>query len=277
LKDTESSDNKTRNARLFLADETVVALYPKSGIQGAAYRVDTSIVFSNVPDGKLSTATRKFAELCRTFADNGCLRAASLYSDGAGLNCIPDVPLIFGASHVTYVSEQQIADAYEDGDTFRNADWDSVRQFGDSRLLTRGLDAKTTTEYLKDLLPMQWSLARAARAGLTEFWLPTVEPEEEAVYGAGAKTLEIVGHLAGENLVELTCSLSPGEHINGWEVYDLLALMESGELPDGRVVDKVRVVFIEKETALQEKRVLLDIGVEVHAYNDDGELIQITD
>lgn len=271
------SRKKVDNAIFNLEDNSSIAMYPGSESSDASHTADITLVFSGIADRKLATALAPLAAVSKQLAAEGLLRNASLCTYGGGLECVPYVPLIEEVSHIAFVSGMQVSEAYDDENGFWKAGWDSSNEYGEYTLLTRGLAAANTTEYLAQVLPEQWRMARAAKPGITEYFLPTVLPEEQKIYAAGAKTLEIVGHLAGENLVELTCSLSPGEHINGWEVYDLLALMESGELPDGRVVDKVRVVFIEKETALQEKRVLLDIGVEVHAYNDDGELIQITD
>jgi hypothetical protein len=67
----------------------------------------------------------------------------------------------------------------------------------------------------------------------------------------------------------------PRLHIQGWEIYNVSELIEVEKLEDGRPVDTVRIVFLNREMAEREKRPLLDIGAQVWYYNPVGETEQI--
>lgn len=54
--------------------------------------------------------------------------------------------------------------------------------------------------------------------GPVRFVTRQVEPEEREVCHSGSATLDTVGHLAEEKLIEFTCALKPGQYINGWKV-----------------------------------------------------------
>ncbi|MDX2425939.1 MAG: hypothetical protein QNK15_06760 [Cycloclasticus sp.] len=215
--------------------------------------------------------------ICASLLQQNVLTYAKTYNDGGGLNCIPDVPLVEGSGHIVLVTKADVDESYLDSNAFWNSGWDSNEVFGDYHLLSRGLEIESSLEYLAEILPMQWTMARAARAGLTGYYIPQVLSEEERIYRQGERTLNIVGHESGDNTIELTCILEPGEQINGWEIFDLFGLLETGALPDGRLVEAIRIVFLNQQTAFQEQRVLLDIGVDVFYYDEVGELLQLTD
>lgn len=77
-------------------------------------------------------------------------------------------------------------------------------------------------------------------------------------------------------IVEFSCVLFRGEHINGWEIFALFNIVENGKLSDGSTVSTVQIVFEECWAARQEKRPLLDIGCKVFCYRHNGELEEIT-
>jgi hypothetical protein len=95
------------------------------------------------------------------------------------------------------------------------------------------------------------------------------------VYRRGGPFLQTVGHVAGENVVELSCYLPPDEHLPGWEILNVFALLQRGSLPDGRRVEAVRVVFFDRASAEIEKRPLLDVGASVFWQGDAGDLVPV--
>jgi len=260
-----------------MAGDVLAGIYYRRQDQADLYGLRMSKAIGKARHGEMLDFIADAVEVCRYLLQHGYVEEAALFRDGGGLSSIPDVPLVHTSSHVAVVTEQQVREAYDDSEVFWKTGWDSNETYGKQRLLIRGLDIFAGPDYLTRILPQQWALARAAKPGLTEYYAPQVEPEEREVYRSGSATVDIVGHLAGENLIEFSCALEPGQHINGWEIFDIQDLLESGALPDGRQVDVVRVVFLECATARQEKRPLLDIGARVYCYDDAGELIELSD
>lgn len=265
------------NGIFYLDGKVTATIYFRKDDEPGRYSLRMSKTVGADRHGEMLDFIAKATEVCRYLLQHGGMEQVTLFREGGGLACVPDVPLVDTTSHVALVTEQQVDAAYDDSQAFWNSGWDASETYGEKRLLLRGLDVLAGPDYLAKIQPHQWAMARAAKAGLTEYYLPQVEPEEDEVYRSGSATLDIVGHLAGENLIELSCAAEPGQHIKGWEIIDLLGLLESGALPDGRQVDVVRVVFLECASARQEKRPLLDIGAKVYCYDDAGELIELSD
>jgi hypothetical protein len=97
------------------------------------------------------------------------------------------------------------------------------------------------------------------------------------VFEAGAAGLEPVGYSAAEQLLEYSCVVQNGEHLQGWEIYAVKNIVDRGQTSDGRRAKTVRVVFLDERAARQEKRPLLDVGCRVFATADDGSLKELTD
>ncbi len=72
-----------------------------------------------------------------------------------------------------------------------------------------------------------------------------------------------------KKLLEFSCALNKGEHIQGWEIFALLGIIKQGKSAEGWAVKSVRIEFLERRMAEQEKRPLLDIGCHVW-FHDDG-------
>ncbi|MGI9303174.1 MAG: hypothetical protein ACR2RB_10765 [Gammaproteobacteria bacterium] len=260
-----------------MGDEVTATIFHRRRDRAGRYGLRLSKTVGAARHAEMLDFLARATEACRYVLRHGRVLQLCLFREGGGLSSVPVVPLVYGSSHLTVVTTEQVDGAYREPAMFWRAGWDADETCDDQRLLLRGLDIEAGPDYLAQIIPHQWAMARAAKPGLTKYYLPQVEPEEERVYRAGAPTLDIVGHLAGENLVEFSCALEPGQHINGWEIFNLYGLIQAGELPDGRQVDVVRVVFLECATAEQEKRPLLDIGARVYCYDDAGELIEISD
>ncbi len=169
-------------------------------------------------------------------------------------------------------TKAEVEAAFEQPDVFWNAGWDSVEQFGEQWLLTRGLEDFDSVSWVERAAPHYWAMARAAKPGQCRYyWVTKPHKAEQDVYSAGRQTLEPVGFLKQERVAEYSCLLEPGEHISGWEILGLAGIRETGKLPRGRKVEAVRVVFLDRETAEREKRPLVEVGVEVWCYGPDGE------
>jgi hypothetical protein len=193
-----------------------------------------------------------------------------------GLACVPRPPVLGRDSHVAVVTSQEIAAAYENEEAVLAA-WQDRQQISGRWVLFRGLESLANEDFLRILIDSQWALARAARPKLTKYVDLRLEPHEEAVYRAGSPTLTPVAHIAQGNVVEFTCTPPHGEFIRGWEVFNLRHLIKTGALDDGRKVETVRVMFLDKETAVANKRPLLDIGVRVAYADERGEPSYVED
>jgi hypothetical protein len=213
-------------------------------------------------------------ETSRFLLGAGCLISVSLVPD-VGASAVPDVPIAHVNTRLLVTTGRKVEASYDDPDAFWKAGWELVETLGEQHLLARGLGVASSPDYLAEIIPHQWAMARAAKPGLTKYFLPQVLPEEEA-YRAGKPRLRIVGHKAPENVLEFSCVLEPGQHIQGWEIFDLWSVIQEGTLPDERKVETVRVVFLDRWAAEQEKRPLLDIGAKVYYYGDCGELAEFT-
>ncbi len=263
------------NGIFYMAAEVTATIYERKDSGPGCYGLRMSKVVGDERHGEMLGFIAQACGVCRYLLQHGGLEQVSLFREGGGLACVPTVPLVDTTSHLALATQQQVGETYDNPQAFWEAGWDASESYGDQQLLLRGLDILEGPDYLAKIQPHQWAMARAAKPGLTEYYLPQLEPEEEDIYRSGSAVLDIVGHLAGENLIEYSCAAEPGQHIQGWEIIDILGLLEQGELPDGRQVEVVRVVFLECASAQEEKRPLLDVGAKVYCYDDAGELIEI--
>ena len=214
------------------------------------------------------------ASLCRHFLSQGQLNWARVYRLGSrGLGCIPYPPLAAGDTHLIVVTSAQIESNYEQTEVFWQA-WDNIEQYQDQYLLTRGLSCVDDVSFLAHIMEWQWQLARGAKPGVTKHYRK-LNPEEMPVYQTEESYLNLVGYIPSQKVVEYTCWVDPDFHIQGWEIHEVWKLVDVKKLKDGRQVDTVRIVFLNREMAEREKRPLLDIGAQVWYYNPVGETEQI--
>ncbi len=145
-------------------------------------------------------------------------------------------------------------------------------------MLLRATSATTGDQLLEQVLDGHWTMARASRAGRTEFTLPQPTQVEHAIYRRGDRAMQMVCYHADEHFIELACALQPGQHVNGWEIFDLWFHLAEAKLPDGKRLRGAHVVFLDRTSAEQEKRPLLDIGARVF-YQDasSGEDVELVD
>lgn len=225
-------------------------------------------------------AARAFQLLCVGFCqavmEKFPVYSADLRPATEGLTCFPEPPLVEGASHIVVTSVEEISDHYDTPADFLAADWEFAAEYNGRIMLSRALHAIDGPEYLEAIIEHQWAMARAAKAGETGYDDPEVLPEEDAIFRSGAARLEYVGYSAGEKLIEYSCAIGEGQHIQGWELFALRTIVETGLTPDGKApVETVRIVFLEEWMARSEKRPLLDVGCKVLFCAVDGELDEV--
>ncbi len=190
--------------------------------------------------------------------------------------CLPSVPLAERGPYAVVVTEQEVAEAYEDPEAFWGA-WDDIEEFGGLRLCSRALDAITSPDFLRAIKDGQWAMARAARAGFKvtpPLWATDAEMD---IYMEGASCLDTVGYDADTAHLEVSCVLDPGQQIPGWELGALGDILDEEELEDGRPLASLRVIFTDRDSAHAEKRPLLDMRAQVAYLDEDGELVEVTD
>lgn len=262
-------------------------------IENASFRLKDGSSFSFFPfdqswtcelylkvDKKNSTGTIRHlaatTTLCRTALNQGGPQLGSLRRQGGGADYFPQVPIVDKKTHLIVCSDAEIESKYDDPTRFHEAGWSAVESYGDRHLFLRAMRAVSSQDFAREIMESQWALARIAKPGLTRYFWPDPMEEELEVYRTGKPVLERVGYLPDEKLLEYSCYLEPGDHVRGWEVYDIRAIIETGELGDHKV-ERVRVVFYAQEMAEQEKRPLLDVGAEVYYENEAGDLVRIVE
>ena len=228
-------------------------------------------------DGAFIAFQDRCSALARELLTRVGLYSATLRTEGAGMRCLPEVPLVEDASRLAATNRAEVDASYESPDAFWKAGWTQVAEREGQILLARALDVATGTSPLMRIIDDQWAMARAAKPGLTDYKRPEVHPAEKPVFEAGAARLEAVGYSADEQLLEYSCVLERDEHLRGWEIFALANIVKQGAASDGRVVKTVRIVFLDEWAARQERRPLLDVGCRVFFTAEDGSLTELTD
>ncbi len=228
----------------------------------------------DVPD--LRDGIKRVLEFVRHIIGASPVTYASVERSDGYAGCLPGVPVARRRPYAVVVTEQEVADAYEDPEAFWGA-WDDIEEFGGLRLCSRALDAITSPDFLRAIKDGQWRMARAARAGFKvtpPLWATDAEMD---IYMEGASCLETVGYDADTAHLEVSCVLEPGQQIPGWEFGALREMIDEEELEDGRPLASLRVIFTDRDSAHREKRPLLDMRAQVAYLDEDGELVEVTD
>lgn len=239
------------------------------------YLVRFSLIVNSANPNSLPERVGDCVRFCRALLSTARVSNGIASWVGAGAKCLPRVPLASNRSHLLLVAQSQVEAAYEPPQDFWDSGWEQVEDYGEQKLLLRALQVRSSEEYILSVRAQQWALARAARPGLTRYALPELLSGEEAAYRDGAATLEPVAYLPDVKLAEYSCYLESGEHVRGWEIYSLLGLLEARQLPGGRPLEQVRVVFNDRQMAENEKCPLLDIGVQVLYLAENGETVAL--
>lgn len=225
--------------------------------------------------GGILDHAQKAKAVCLHLLQLGILLSATLDQMGGGVDCVPKVPLLGRTGRLLLTSKEKVAEAYEHPEVFWNLPWDMKESFGSKILLTRCLDRMSNVELLESILDQQWALARAAKPGLTQYFDPAPRDNELEIYKSGGPFLQQVGYMEKEKMLEFSCILGENDHIAGWEIFNILLLLDDQELPDGRPLETIRIVFFKKEMAEREKRPLLDVGAKVYYQHESGDIVEI--
>jgi hypothetical protein len=207
----------------------------------------------------------------------------------------PPMPPLARYNHVVTVTEQEVADAYEDPASFWKC-WDRVERVDDQRICIRALDKLEVTSWLAETFESTMHLARIARPNLTIYRKPgdarpAFAPWWE--YGdiiaderAGYPALSLVGYDPATRTIEYAgfCTdtdIAKGgpdpRHVLIREIHEIRALVKAKKDQEGRPVDTVRVVFPEEWMARRERRPLRDVGARVYFMDSKGKDIEVTD
>lgn len=213
--------------------------------------------------------------ICKFFLRHYIVSFVQLNRSGDGAEFFPVLPLVGSRTHLMLATKNSIEQLFEFPDSFWKNNWDSKDQYGNKFLLARAMAAASNIDFAKSITEHQWEMARAIKPNLTKYYTPAVLEEEKPLYNSGESRLEKVGYVKTEKVYEYSCLINEGDHIPGWEIFQLRSLVQDGKLADGSIVETVRVVFWEKEMALREKRPLLDVGAKVYYQGEEGDIIEI--
>jgi hypothetical protein len=218
---------------------------------------------------------RVLTHVARGLLARRAVENVSAHRQGSGA-CVPLVPLAGTRRPLVLATDREVEQAYERPEEFWSAGW-KVERFGERALLTRCQDVITRGEIFRETRDHQWQMARAAMPGLTKFGYPRVADDEKDWFEDGQPRLEPVGQNEA-GLVEYACTLERGDHLQGFEIFYLWELVERKQFRDGKPLTAVRVVFLEEWMAVNEKRPLLDIGVQVfYEDSETGELVEFAE
>lgn len=211
-------------------------------------------------------------DVTRALLSREILTAAVVERIGDAGACVPFVPIAATRRPLVLTSDEEVANEYDRPDDFWSG-W-TVERFGRRKLVTRLQAALSRGEVLKDSIDHQWQMARAAKPARAAYSDPTVSDAEQETFEDGDAKLELVG-VSSDGSVEYSCSLEPGEHICGYEIYYVRELLQKRQFRDGKPVREVRVVFYERSMAEREKRPLLDNGARVFYDTADGDPVEL--
>ncbi len=271
----EAARSEHASATMELQDGSLGSLFLPDEEAEWAFTLDAQL-----PKDDPESAPRILAALrtvCRALLAEPRVTRTSLTFQGAGALCIPTVPIAGGRTYLVSCTKRDVAEAYDAPDIFWSSGWSATEWIGERAMVERAMHTMGSVDYLADVQPRQWALARAAKAHRCEYALPVVQPEEQTIYRAGSPALALVGYADAEREVELGCALRPPAHLQGYEVYDLFGLLQACALEDGRPVSGVRVVFAHEAMARSERRPLRDVGARVLFYDAAGDLHELTD
>jgi hypothetical protein len=192
-----------------------------------------------------------------------------------GGNFAPDPPIARLDVYATLTTKAEVEAAYDNPDAFWES-WDEIEPYGEKILVSRALDKVANLDFKGYVYPRQWAMARAAKPGLTKYYVPDPSLEEKEYFQQGEPRLQQVGYIASEQTLEFSCYVEPDEHIAPWEIYMLRHVVKKQAYGD-KTVKTVQVSFPDREMAEREKRPLLDNGVKVIYYSNFGTVEELTE
>lgn len=205
-------------------------------------------------------SARLLAAMMRAFHEEGAAEEAILERVAADVFPLPRPPL-FEDAHGLIASHEEVAASYERPVPAADIPGVEIVEAHGRLLMLRALDAADQATFLTAVEPGQMELARGARAGLTDYARGAVPDWAEAAIRTGDSGLVWRGVEGGR--ATWTCPERGRRPIRAFDLLDLARLREAGLTPQGEPVTGLRVVFPDRMDALQEKRPLLDLGVEI--------------
>ena len=227
---------------------------------------------------------QKFVDRAVNFARKLIERASVSYvylDRGCHRSYVPKAPLLSSSRLMAFVSREEVENLYDNPKVFwDNPDWEIKEQYGDRYLLARCLDMEKYFDnccYRSHILNSHWDMVRAAKPGTIGYFSPMPYPDEIDIFNSGEPRLNLVGYIEELKMLEYSCHLEEGQHIQGWEIFTIWNILDAGQMKDERKVKNIRVVFTNKEKAEREKRPLLEAGAKVIYMNEKGEEVEIRD
>lgn len=191
---------------------------------------------------------------------------------GPGGSCVPYLDGIGSRSHLVVADDQLLAQVFsEPSEAIAGGGWTATR-FETKQLLSRARTARTPGELLAATTEGQWEMVRRARPKVARYSRAQPTADELPIFRRGEPVVLSLGYHADDQIAVYTCAPPDGEHIRPWEIYALRDVLAERKLPTGEPIKGVEVIFALIDDAEREARPLLDLGIHVRYYDDDGEL-----
>ena len=197
----------------------------------------------------------------------------------------PSPPLAYIGDLIRIVRKSEVETAYEDPSVYWQA-WSTQRDLGDGRMLVGRAPAIIDELAFKQATyPAQWQMARAAKPKLTTYGALasgmtgfSVNPEEQDYFQQGEGIIQSMHYQAETQTLDVTAWADPGVDIAPREAAQILHWRFNKQLDKGEPLKEVRFVFLNREQAEAQKRVLLDMRCRVfHMGSSPTELVEVTD
>lgn len=209
------------------------------------------------------------ASLFVSLARSGVIDSAKLLR-GESSGGAPTPPLSDCDMHAVVIAPSEIAAVYGRPDVLSEHGWDTERLSDDRWLLNRALDALDDVDFELSTGEHQWALARLAPPGKTRIGPPDIRSDEmRALLSRGEPTL-LRSYSSAERELVFSAVLPAGVDVRPWEIWQIQHVVTARETDSAEPVERVRVVFADRETAEREKRPLLDVGAVVQFLGPDG-------
>jgi hypothetical protein len=182
------------------------------------------------------------------------------------------------SGHLLYiVYRDEVARSYDDPDLYWRV-WDKIEPLDDKRVLvTRALDIEDELTFKKTIYPHTWELARQARPKLTRYCAVEFRDYDIPYFDGPDDTTQSVGYHPQEHWIEFTAYTPDDLHILPREIYSFSKWLREGKLPEGEPLKEIRITFINRDMAMKERRPLLDVGCRVFYYDNQENLLELTE
>lgn len=182
----------------------------------------------------------------------------------------PDPALVEAEIAMSCLPVAEIEAAYDDLDTFW-ASWDKVTHLPDGMvLLSRGMEIVDETTFKVLTMTRGMVMARAAKPGLSKYYLAEPSPEERTVLDAQPSYLEQIGYSEEKKSLEFTAVVPEGEYLSLRDLDDIMRWQSDGAA-GGKAVETVIVTFPNIAMAQRQAPALHAIEARVQYYAEQGD------